>query len=118
MIHDVLESEPPPMEGVDPALERIARRAISKAPASRYASAAELRDALQAWRRSESGNPSGRDIERSFESTGTRGRWMLLGVAVLVFAAGGGVWALRSGRSDRDGQQGANGANETVWQQR
>ncbi|WP_419190729.1 protein kinase domain-containing protein [Saltatorellus ferox] len=126
VIHDVLESEPPPMEGADPALEAIVRRAIAKSPTARYAGAAELRDELGAWRGARpSGAGSGAGAG-SGSGSGERGATRragaspnAVGLAVLgLVAAGIAIWALLS-RTGTDAPDSTAGTGDNVvWEQR
>jgi serine/threonine-protein kinase len=99
-IHD-----PPPLDGgiaerIPPGVRPILRRALSKDPRDRYASARELAEAL---RRTRSGGPAGVSadtptVTRSGWRVGTRvgasTRWWL--VAAPLVTAMGGFWAFRA----------------------
>jgi serine/threonine-protein kinase len=52
----LLRDAPPPLRGVAPGMDRVVERCLSKDPAKRYQSAAELRSALEAWLNQSVGN--------------------------------------------------------------
>lgn len=111
VIHSILEAEPEPPIGVAPELRAVLSKALSKAPSQRYASAAELRDAICSARLA---MVRGEDSER-VESA--RGGWLkvaaVAGIAFLALAYG--LWG-----SIGPGEAPTRFAGEagSVWNQR
>jgi hypothetical protein len=73
LFQQILESKPPPLDGIPDAVSSIVMRALAKDAAARYPSMAALRDAVAHARRPR------------------RSKWPLLAVAAVVVLAGAGA---------------------------
>jgi dienelactone hydrolase len=74
---------------VSPELERIVHRALAKRPEERYASAAEMRDALAALRSPRDAAPTAVRTPMPVR------RWLIAAGIVVALTLGTGAWALR-----------------------
>ncbi|MGK0483453.1 MAG: serine/threonine protein kinase [Planctomycetota bacterium] len=112
VIHDVLESEPPPLVGVDPVLAGIVRRAILKAPEGRFQDAGEMRDALHAWLHPVQGAPV---VTATSASTRPSRAWKI-GAAVAALAGLAAAWDLLENHGAP--RSADSSSPETSWAQR
>jgi len=90
VIRAVLEDEPPPVADLDPALDRVMRRALAKDGTQRFKEAGALRDALQAW------SDGGRPAELHNERRAGRNPWLVVSGALAVLAGAIGIWTFHS----------------------
>jgi len=115
LLKQVAEAAPPPLRSVKPSLDRdletVVMKCLEKAPAARYATAAELADDLDRWRRGEPvrARPAGA-VRRTF-------KWMRrhrAGAALWALGLAGAGWGLASLWPQSTG--GGDGRDETASQ--